>query len=206
MKKKLLVGFFVSLFIFGIVSVVSATTLDFEDLGSGNLPLPTNYSGLTWDSGVPDNQGNNNGAWWSDDSGYTQVHSGTHSLYNAYGPPTLGFDFASGMNSVGAWFATAGANMPYPLQMVGYVGSTATYFSGTLTPTNTPQYLSISSSLNDITRVEINQITIASWYSMDDLYFTSELTSVPEPATMFLLGTGLVGVAGAARRRKKNQA
>ena len=42
---------------------------------------------------------------------------------------------------------------------------------------------------------------VADWVEFDNLTYGDTATPVPEPASMFLFGTGLVGMAGAIRRK-----
>jgi hypothetical protein len=45
----------------------------------------------------------------------------------------------------------------------------------------------------------------AGWSAIDSEVNSSDVTSTPEPASMLLLGSGLVGLAGIVRNRKKKQ-
>ena len=120
-------------------------------------------------------------------------HSGTNRVYtfDASAP----FLFTGGpVTFDGAWFAgMTSTSVGFQLLLSG----ATVWTSGTLFTSAIPTFLSSGySGMVDEVLVQSNE---PDDYIMDDVTFNS--STVPEPASMTLLATGLVGVFGAARRR-----
>ena len=186
-------------------SIAAAQTITFEGLGDGAL-IPNGYSGLNWQ-----NMYTLNGTTYGP-SGYQNGRvSGDMVAYNGFGDPSAVLLGTSPFTLNSGWFTAAWQDQ-LTLDMTGYVGGVATYFASNILDTNGPSFLTFDwMNLDQVTFTTSGGVpsqyyngTGAEHFAVDNLTINAEVTAAPEPASVVLLATGLLGVGVVARRRRKN--
>jgi hypothetical protein len=185
-------------------SIAAAQTITFEGLGNG-AAIPDGYAGLNWQ-----NMSSLNATSYGP-SGYQNGRvSGDMVAYNAFGAPGAVLEASSPFTLNSGWF-TAAWQDELTLDMTGYVGDVATYFASNVLDTNGPSFLTFDwMNLSRVTFVTSGGVpsqyfsgTGAEHFAVDDLTVNAEVTATPEPASVVLLATGLLGVGVVTRRRRK---
>ena len=211
MKSKILIGLTTCLIIFGIVSLSSATTMTYSDRISWELAT----SGITtvgFEGIAPDNSFVSQGT----NTTIEGVNFSSHLMFvigKDYAESGGVFNLGTGAilfgHSVGIYAGGIGDITSFGIDLRGYDEAFTTFNLTLSTGDSFPKTVTNPTGgffgvTSDVAFSSILIDPTTSFIIMDNFSF-GEATAIPEPATMLLLGTGLVGVAGAARRKKKNQ-
>ncbi len=166
------------------VSFSQATVLNFEGLDS-NVALPSNYAGLTWDS-----------AWISWDSGLSSDYPSLSQSNVIYSHNYGGWiDFGQDVTFQGSWVASG--DMDQTMWWEGYndgqlVGTSEVLSGGD------KKFVAVDWTVDYVKFVSSSY----NHFVLDDITYEKK-TAIPEPASLLLLGLGLLGLLGAKKARKK---
>ena len=181
-----------------------AQTITFEGLGDG-VDVPNGYAGLTWSNFTIMEP-----ASFSTPSGFqNSVISPVSTAYNPFGDPAS-FGSATPFALTSGYF-TAVWNDGLTLRVVGSLAGATVFSQSYLLNTSGPLFVDFGGvSVDDVSfeasgGVSAGYSVEGTLFSMDDLTIVAAAT-VPEPGTIALVLTGLVGVAGVSVQRRRRRA
>lgn len=180
----------------------SAAVINFDDIISGvNIAsIPHGYAGLNWDNFYVGHKE------YVEGPGFIPgAISGDYVAVNAFADPASILAISGTFSFDGGWF-TSGWHDDTSLLIEGFTDDDdlADYSLTVPLDTLTPLFLSVNwTGLQRLTFTSSNDIVpFLAHFVLDDLRINvSTSTEVPEPLTIGLFGLGLLGIAGARRRR-----
>ena len=188
MKKSLLVVLIVIGFLtVGFVKASAETIIDFEGLSDSDI-VTNQFPGLTFENTIVLTAG------ISLNEFEFPPKSGINVVFDNGGPIAISFD--TPMFGVGAYFTyLTKLTLSFLDIDDNEVGKIESHFDTNLAlsgdPGSVPNEFLNFSSAPGISKVVITGDPSGGSFTMDDL----TLTSVPEPATLILLGCGIIGIA-----------
>jgi hypothetical protein len=178
-------------------STASAAVLDFEDLYPGHEYgglIPTGYQGFSWSSS----------SWWltkylEPNTGFEYGTIDSVSLFTGYADDLSLTDADGAFDFFGA-FITSAFDSDEQVVVEGWRDGLQVY-QEEITTYNDQAYW-FDFSFTNIDTLWFRPPSLGSPIVIDDVTLTA--TAVPVPATVLLLGAGLVGIVGFRRKNNKH--